>query len=456
MEHKIVKVMPGSIGEELEVSSGDILLKVNDQEIEDIFDYQSLTEEELVVLLIRKPDGEEWELEIEKDPYEDLGLVFESDLMSDYRSCRNNCIFCFVDQMPPGLRPTLYFKDDDSRLSFLQGNYITCTNMSDKDIQRIIRYRMEPMNISVHTTDPDLRVKMLKNRFAGKILDQMQLFYDARLHMNAQIVLCKDINDKEALERTLTDLYRFLPYLESVSVVPVGLTRYRENLYPLMPIEKDDAENTIEIVEAFQKKAYEEFGLHFVHASDELYLLAGRDFPEEERYDGYLQLENGVGMGRLLLTESEEAVFEMKEEGLPSPDKSITIATGLLAENILKKALKLVTEAFPERNGKVDIVGIRNDFFGPSVTVAGLVTGQDLIRQLKDRQLNNVVAIPNVMLRSGEEVFLDDVSLSDVKEALGREVLAVPTDGETLVRLMCGQVSGLTDMDHGAYELPDE
>ena len=442
MEHKIVKVLPGSIGEELDIASGDVLLKVNGQDIEDIFDYRSLTEEDLVTILIRKPDAEEWELEIEKDPYEDLGLVFESDLMSDYRSCRNNCIFCFVDQMPPGLRETLYFKDDDSRLSFLQGNYITCTNMSDKDIQRIIHYRMEPMNISVHTTDPELRVKMLKNRFAGKIMDQLRMFYEAGLHMNAQIVLCKDINDKEALQRTLEDLYQFLPVLESVSVVPVGLTKYRDNLYPLKPVEKEDA--------------YQEFGLHFVHASDELYLMADRDFPEEERYDGYMQLENGVGMGRLLLTESKEAVDEMISDGLTCEDVSVSIATGLLAEDILKQVLKIVLDAYPERAGKVDIYGIRNDFFGPSVTVAGLITGKDLICQLKDKSLNNVVVIPNVMLRSGEEVFLDDVTLSEAEEALGRRVFAIPTDGQTLVSLMCGRLSEIGQQEHGAYELPDK
>lgn len=454
MEHKIIKVLPDSIAEELEIEAGDVLLSVNGEEVEDIFDYQSMIEEEYVRILLRHGD-EEWELEIEKDPYEDLGLVFESSLMSDYRGCTNQCIFCFIDQMPKGMRPTLYFKDDDSRLSFLQGNYITLTNMKEKDIQRIIRYHMEPMNISVHTTDPELRVKMLHNRFAGEVLKYLDEFYEAGLHMNGQIVLCKDINDGENLKKTLQDLYRYAPVMESVSVVPVGLTKYREGLYPLQPVDKKCAEDTIDIIEKFQKKAYDETGLHFVHASDEFYILAEREFPEEERYDGYLQLENGVGMARLQLDEAKERIKEHLKAGKKPEGPGITCGTGVLAAPLLEHISDLVMKAFPERKGKVDIIPIINDFFGHQVTVAGLVTGQDLINQLKDRELKEYLALPNVMFRSGEEVFLDDISKTDVEQALNRPVYITNCSGTALVDLMLGDLTEDQDPVHGEYELPD-
>ena len=455
MEHKIIKIMPGSIAEELEIEAGDVLVSVNGEEIEDVFDYQSLVDEEEVTLLIRKVNGEEWELEIEKEVYEDIGLVFESSLMSDYRGCTNQCVFCFIDQMPPGMRETLYFKDDDSRLSFLQGNYITGTNMSEKDIGRIIRYRMEPMNISVHTTNPELRKMMLHNRFADRILKYMEMFYEAGIHMNCQIVLCKDLNDGDELRRTLTDLYRFLPVLESVSVVPVGLTKYREGLYPLKPLQKEDALAAIAIIEEFQKKAFEAFGLHFVHASDELYLLAGLEFPEEERYDGYLQFENGVGMGRLLYEDSRRRIEEIRESGERPDGPSATFATGMLSKALLERVREMMLEAFPYRKDKTEIVGIRNDFFGPMVTVAGLVTGQDLIAQLKDHPLKDLLVLPNVMFRSGEEVFLDDVSRTDAEEALKVPVKVIIPDGHHMVDALLGLFDEASDFRHGEYELKE-
>ncbi|MBR5738435.1 MAG: DUF512 domain-containing protein, partial [Lachnospiraceae bacterium] len=249
MEHKIFAVEPGSIAEELEIESGDVLVSVNGLDVEDVFDWRAVSMDSALTLLIRKPSGEEWELEIEKEEDEDLGLVFENDLMSDYRSCTNKCIFYFIDQMPPGMRPTLYFKDDDSRLSFLQGNYITLTNMKQHDVDRLIHHRLEPMNISVHTTNPELRCRMLNNRFAGKVLKYLDDFYAAGLHMNAQIVLCKGYNDGAELDRTLSDLYRYVPVLESLSIVPVGLTKYREHLTPLQPFTKEEARKVIRTVE---------------------------------------------------------------------------------------------------------------------------------------------------------------------------------------------------------------
>ena len=306
--HKIKEIQEGSIAQELELEAGDELISINGQPVEDVFDYHYLVNDEYIELLVKKQSGEEWELEVEKDYDEDLGIVFENSLMDEYRSCRNKCVFCFIDQMRPGMRETLYFKDDDSRLSFLQGNYVTLTNMSDHDIERIIHYHLAPINISFQTTNPQLRCKMLHNRFAGDIFPKVQRLFEAGIEMNGQIVLCKGLNDKEELKRSIKDLSKYLPHLRSVSVVPVGLSKFRDGLYPLEPFEKQDAEEVIDLIESWQKKLYEAYGLHFIHASDEWYLLAGRELPEEERYDGYLQLENGVGMLRLLETEVEEAL----------------------------------------------------------------------------------------------------------------------------------------------------
>lgn len=325
--HLISRVDPGSIAEELELEPGDMLLTIDGDEIEDIFDYEYRIDNEAITMVVRKKNGEEWELDIENE-YQDLGLTFENGLMSDYRSCRNKCIFCFIDQMPPGMRETLYFKDDDSRLSFLQGNYITLTNMKDKDIDRIIKYRLAPINISVQSTNPELRCLMLHNRFAGDALKKIDTLYEAEIPMNGQIVLCKNVNDKEELERSIRDLSRYAPCMASVSVVPVGLSKFREGLYPLEPFTKEDAEENLDIIEKWQKIIYEKHGIHFVHASDELYMLAGRPLPEEERYDGYIQLENGVGMIRLMTSEVEEVLKTADDDG---KEEELSMATGVLA-----------------------------------------------------------------------------------------------------------------------------
>ena len=451
MKHLIARIDPQSIAEELEIEAGDYVLSVDGQEIEDVFDWRALTSDEELVLLIEKASGEEWELEIEKDPYEDLGIVFASDLMSDYRRCSNACIFCFIDQMPKGMRETLYFKDDDSRLSFLQGNYITLTNMKERDVERIIRYRMEPMNISVHTTEPELRVRMLKNRFAGDALRYLDLFYEAGLHMNMQIVLCRGVNDGEHLERTLSDLYRYLPVLQSLSVVPVGLTKYREGLYPLEPFPKEDCRAVIETVERWQKKAFSEYGLHYVHASDEFYIKAGIEVPEEKRYDGYLQIENGVGMVRSLYEEAKATLRRMKKDGEKKP---LTFATGLMAAPMLSYVHGLCEKKFPGHD--IRVIGIRNDFFGPEITVAGLVTGRDLLSQLQGRELGDALMIPGCMLRSGEDVFLDDMHVSELSDALHTPVFVLKSGGDALVRVMCG-IFRPEDFDssHGEYEIKE-
>ncbi|MBP3577462.1 MAG: DUF512 domain-containing protein, partial [Lachnospiraceae bacterium] len=388
-EHIIKAVEPGSIAEELEVEAGDVLLAINNQEIEDVFDYRCMILEEYLEVLIRKADGEEWLLEVDKDEDEDLGLEFETDLMSDYRSCTNKCIFCFIDQMPKGMRDTLYFKDDDSRLSFMQGNYITLTNMKDKDIDRIIRLKLAPINISVQTTNPELRCKMLNNRFAGEKLNYLQKLYENGIEMNGQIVCCKGVNDGAELKRSIEDLMQYLPFMRSVSVVPAGITKYREGLYPLELFTKEEAEEIIDLIESYQQKCFEEYGLHFIHASDEWYIIAGREFPQEETYDDYIQLENGVGMMRLLRTEFTEAMEQLKNsekyaELKEQLHRTITVATGRLAAPLLTE---MAGELMDEFTGlQINVVPIRNDFFGETITVSGLITGQDLIKQLKEKK----------------------------------------------------------------------
>lgn len=427
-KHIIKQIEPGSIAEELGIEPGDMLLSVNGQEIEDVFDYHYLINDEELVLLIVKADGEEWELEIEKDYEEDLGIEFEQGLMDEYRSCRNKCMFCFIDQMPKGMRETLYFKDDDSRLSFLQGNYVTLTNMSDHDIDRIIRYRLEPINISFHTTNPQLRCRMLHNRFAGEALEKVQKLYEAGIEMNGQIVLCRGINDGEELERTIRELSGYLPYLRSVSVVPVGLTKYREGLFPLESFTCEDAKKVLETIHRWQKRLYKEWGVHFIHAGDEWYLLAGEEMPEEERYDGYLQLENGVGMMRLLENEFEEAYEKLSGDHLA---REVSFATGKLAYPLLCRFAERIKEKYPAVT--IYPYEIENRFFGEKITVAGLITGQDLKEQLAEKKLGDALLLPCNMFRSQEEVFLDDVTLSELKDALQSDIDIVKSSGQDFI-----------------------
>ena len=431
--HIIKDVLPGSIAEELEISAGDKLLAINDQEIEDVFDYHFLANEEYLTVLIEKPDGEQWELEIEKEYEEDLGIEFEQGLMDEYRSCRNKCIFCFIDQMPKDMRETLYFKDDDSRLSFLQGNYVTLTNMSDHDIDRIVRYHLEPINVSFQTTNPELRCKMLHNRFAGEALKKVDRLYEGGITMNGQIVLCKGINDGEELERSIRDLMKYAPQLQSVSVVPVGLSKYRDGLYPLLPFTKEDAKEVLHIIHKWQKKAYEEFGIHFIHGGDEWYILAEEELPEEERYDGYLQLENGVGMLRLLMNEFEEGYESLNGD---ERDREVSIATGFLAYPYIQRMADRIMEKYPK--SKLHVYGIRNDFFGELITVSGLITGKDLIGQLKGKALGEKLLLPCNMLRIEEQDFLDDVTLQDVKDALQVPVDIVKSSGQDFIDAVLG------------------
>ena len=426
-QHIVSLVEEGSIAWELGIEKGDELLKINDTEIEDIFDYQYFIQDEYIEVLIKKADGEEWLLEIDKDYSEDLGLTFENGLMDEYRSCHNKCIFCFIDQMPKGMRDTLYFKDDDSRLSFLQGNYVTLTNMSEHDIDRIITYRLEPINISFQTTNPELRCKMLNNRFAGDALKKVDKLFEAGIHMNGQIVLCKGVNDKEELERSISDLTKYLPNLESVSVVPVGLSKYRDGLYPLEPFTKDDAIEVLNTIHKWQKEIYEKWGTHFIHASDEWYILAGQELPGEDNYDGYLQLENGVGMLRLLEDEFQDAVNGLNTDEFVKKEEVISLATGKLAYPYLKKMCEIVENMV--RGLKINVYAITNEFFGENITVSGLLTGQDIIGQMKGKEIGERLLLPINVLRSGEDVFLDDIRVQDVEKALQVKVDIVKSSG---------------------------
>lgn len=433
MEHIVKDVLSGSIAEEMEIEPGDSIVAVNDHPIEDIFDYQYLINEEYIELLVKKSDGEEWLLEIEKDYDEDLGIVFENSLMDNYKSCYNKCIFCFIDQNPKGMRDTIYFKDDDSRLSFLQGNYITLTNMKDADIDRIINYHLAPINISVHTTNSTLRCSMLHNRFAGSILEHIRKFYDAGIPMNGQIVLCKGVNDGDELRRTISDLMEFVPVMESLSVVPVGLTDYRDGLFHLEPFGSADAGEVIDIIEEFQDIAYARHGIHFVQASDEWYINAGRDFPEAERYDGYIQLENGVGMVRLLLDEFEEEYNAVSGD---DREYEVSIATGVLVYDSIKLLVDRMSEKFP--NVKIHLYKIINDFFGHRITVTGLLTGGDIIKQLKGRPLGERLILPSNVLMADEPKFLDDVTLDELKDALQVPVCIVESSGADFVHAVIG------------------
>ena len=449
-EHIVKSLIPGGIGEELGIEPGDKLLAINGSEIQDVFDYYYYEESEQLLLLIEKPDGEEWELEIEKDEDESLGIEFDQSLMDEYRSCRNKCMFCFIDQMPKGMRETLYFKDDDSRLSFLQGNYITLTNMSDHDVERIVKYRLEPINISFQTTNPELRCKMLHNRFAGEALKKVDILYRGQIEMNGQIVLCKGVNDGEELERTIRDLTGYLPYLKSVSIVPVGLTKYRDGLYPLEPFTKEDAREVLSVIHRWQEKIYQEHGIHMIHAGDEWYVLAEEEVPEEERYDGYLQLENGVGMMRLLFNEVQEALSAVTGD---ERQREISLATGRLMYPYIGKILEEIRKKFP--NITTHLYAIRNDFFGERVTVSGLITGQDLTGQLKGQPLGERLLLPCNMLKIGEPVFLDDFTLEEVENSLQVKTDIVKSSGQDLLDAVIGAYENddfSTDRRRGRFQ----
>ena len=434
----IREVDPLSPARRAGVRPGEVLLRVNGHDVADVLDYKYYTYDPRLVLTLRTPQGDTRTVRVRKGEGEDLGLTFETYLMDKARCCANRCLFCFVDQMPPGMRDTLYFKDDDARLSFLMGNYITLTNLSRRELQRIVDLRISPINVSVHATDPALRTRLLQNPRAGECLEHMRTFAQAGITMNCQIVACPGLNDGPALDQTLSDLSQLYPGVKSIAVVPVGLTRYRQDLYPLEPYTPQSAGALLDQVEGWARRFQDALGTRLVWCSDEFYLKAGRPIPPEEDYEDFAQLENGVGMLRLLSSEFGAALLCLEGEACPPP---FSIATGRAAAPWIQSLVDRVEAKYPGLAGRV--YPIENRFFGPEVTVAGLVTGTDLIEQLRGRDLGERLLLPINMLRHGEHVFLDDVTVEQVEGALGVRVVTVEQDGGALADAIFDQPSPL-------------
>lgn len=430
MENIISKIHEGSIAEEMGVETGDILLSINGTSVKDIIDYKFLIVDDEIMVQIQKPNGEVWDLEIEKEYDEDFGVEFKNAIIDNAKSCCNNCVFCFIDQLPKGMRDTLYFKDDDSRLSFLQGNFVTLTNMKDEDIDRIIRYRISPINVSVHTTNPELRTKMLNNRFAGNIYERLKKLASAGIRMNCQIVLCPGFNNGIELAKTVEDLYKLYPSVENVAAVPVGITKYREGLQKLTLYDKKSASEEIRVLEELQNKYIDEIGSPFIRLSDEFYVLSGIEVPPTEFYAAFDQFEDGVGMIRCFRDNIAESLSKLNKNA----SGSYTLVTGTSAYEEIKRAAENIMDKNP--NIKINTQKIKNFFFGETITVAGLLTGGDIIEQLKDVQLGDYVIIPRNMLKNGEDIFLDDVSLMHLEESLKTKVIVCDYSGSDLIEII--------------------
>ena len=428
---KINSVMHGSPSDKCGVKKDDILVKINGHGIKDVLDYMYYAADTEVSLELLR-GNETINLDISKDEYDDLGLEFETFLMDSKQSCSNKCVFCFIDQMPPGMRETLYFKDDDARLSFLQGNYVTLTNLHQEDIDRIIEMKLN-INVSVHTTNPELRVKMMHNRFAGEKLKYIWQLAESGIKLNCQIVCCPGLNDGDELRRSLTDLGTLMPNITSMAVVPVGLTKFRKGLYPLVGFTKETAGETIDIIEEFQQVFLEKFGTRTVFPSDEFYLIAERELPPMEAYEDFSQYENGVGMLRSLIDEFDKALDMAEWEG---GERHVSIATGYSPFSTISSLAKKAENRFPQL--KCDVYRIRNDFFGETITVTGLITAQDLIAQLKGKDLGDELLISSAMLRRDSDVFLDDLTVSDVEKELNVKLTSTNSDGYELLDAIMG------------------
>lgn len=416
------------------MTEGETLLTINGNGIADVLDYRFYMTERRLEVVTRTFSGEEKRYHILKDEYDDLGLEFDTYLMDKQMSCKNKCIFCFVDQMPKGMRKSLYFKDDDSRMSFLFGNYVTMTNMTDHDIERIIKMHISPINVSVHTTNPELRVKMMANPRSGSCLSYLRQLADAGIKINAQMVLCPGINDGEELRRSLSDLEQLMPSLESVSCVPVGLTRFRDGLYPLRPYTKKEAAATIDLIHSFSDRFLEQYGSRIAYPSDEFFLKAQRPFPPVEYYGAFDQLESGVGMMALLEDEFTQALEGVEPRRI---DRKLSTATGYGSYPLIKKLADKLMERF--EGLEICVYPIENRFFGPEITVSGLVTGKDLTEQLAGKDLGEALLIPSVMLRHEQDMFLDDMTVEEVQNRLGVELRAVSNDGFLLADAMAGE-----------------
>ena len=436
---------PGSIAEELDLAAGDRLIAIDGQPVRDVFDYRLRQLAEELIVRIEHPDGAVVDYEIEKDEDEDLGLEFEEALLDECTHCHNKCVFCFIDQLPKGMRKTLYFKDDDLRLTFLTGNYVTLTNITDQELDRLITYRFSPMNISVHTTDPELRVRMMKNPQSGQILPRLQRIAAAGIALNTQIVLCPGWNDQEALEKTLHDLAALRPSVQSIAIVPVGVTRFREenNLPPMRPFTAAECQAVLETVQRYQTRFLQEADSRILYASDEFYLRAGWPLPAADDYDDFPQLENGVGMASLFNATLESYLEGHQAIAAKAPLHSeggqfavtaagrIWLVTGTLAGPILAQAARLLSKALDR---PIETAAIVNRFLGETITVAGLLTGQDIIRQLKPLLAQgDQVLIPACMLKADSPVFLDDITLKALANELAVPVHAVRADAEGLI-----------------------
>ena len=428
---KINSVMHGSPSDKCGVKKDDILVKINGHGIKDVLDYMYYAADTEVSLELLR-GNETINLDISKDEYDDLGLEFETFLMDSKQSCSNKCVFCFIDQMPPGMRETLYFKDDDARLSFLQGNYVTLTNLHQEDIDRIIEMKLN-INVSVHTTNPELRVKMMHNRFAGEKLKYIWQLAESGIKLNCQIVCCPGLNDGDELRRSLTDLGTLMPNITSMAVVPVGLTKFRKGLYPLVGFTKETAGETIDIIEEFQQVFLEKFGTRTVFPSDEFYLIAERELPPMEAYEDFSQYENGVGMLRSLIDEFDKALDMAEWEG---GERHVSIATGYSPFSTISSLAKKAEIRFSQLT--CDVYRIRNDFFGETITVTGLITAQDLIAQLKGKDLGDELLISSAMLRRDSDVFLDDLTVSDVEKELNVKLTSTNNDGYELLDAIMG------------------
>lgn len=431
---EICCVAHGSLAQRAGIVAGDILISINDHPINDVLDYRFYLAERCVTLKIHR-GPELLDITINKGEYDDIGLDFATPLMDKKHACKNKCIFCFIDQLPRGMRESLYFKDDDSRLSFIHGNYITLTNLSDEDIDRIIKMRISPLRVSVHTTDPELRVKMMKNPRSGEVLKYIDRVAEAGISIDAQVVLCRGINDGEHLERTMRDLIGYYPALCSVSIVPAGLTKHREGLYPLSPYTPEECAEIIAQVGKMGDECVEKYGSRIFFCADELYIKAGLPLPDADYYEGFSQIEDGVG---LIASLCEEFGWALEDMELPEKcDRHVTVVTGTAAYDTLRSLSEQLCAVVGGL--KVDVVAVKNEFFGESVTVAGLLTAQDMAAQLKDREPCDAVLIPSVSLRAGEDaVFLDDKTPEWLSEQLGTSVIAVDNSGEALVKAILG------------------
>lgn len=430
MKNKIIKVLKNSIAEELELEAGDELISVNDCEIKDYIDYKFQISDEVVKMEIMKKDGEIWELDIEKEYDEDIGIIFENPLMDNIKVCSNKCIFCFIDQMPKGMRKSLYLKDDDTRLSFLYGNFITLTNLTDDEIDRIIKYRISPIKVSVHTTDPSLRMYMMGNNKEKDILSYLKRLIEAGITVDCQIVLVRDVNDGKHLEKTIRDLSALHPYLRSVAVVPVGLTNHREKLVKLLPFDKESALELVSQVTSIQNDMYKKINTRFIFIADEFYLLSETDFPDYDSYEDFDQLENGIGMCRLLKWEVDDMLDNINEKYTLLRDE-ITIVTGVCAYDYM---VSLTQEIMKKVNVNINVVKIINKFFGERITVSGLTTGKDIIGQLKNKGYKNIV-LPNNMINDNL-VMLDDLTIDDLKKELNTEVMVCEVNGKAIFDLI--------------------